>query len=95
VLHDSKTAAARPRVLAPQARERKRPFFEEKEDDLLAAAIHESRVMAEKQEAVKVPLKEANRIERKARTLKRGISSASTDYGEDEFSGGEWESLGL
>jgi hypothetical protein len=95
VLYESKTAAAHPRALAPQAREKKRPFFEEKEDDLLAAAIHESKMMAEKQEAAKVPLKEENRNERKVRTLKRGISSASTDYGEDEFSGDEWESLGL
>jgi len=51
--------------------------------------------MAEKQEAVKVPLKEVKGNKRKERTLKRGPSSASTDYGEDEFSGGEWESLGF
>jgi len=51
--------------------------------------------MAEKQQMVKVPLKETNENERKERMLKRRISSASTDYGEGEFSGEEWESLGL
>jgi hypothetical protein len=95
VLHESKTNAARSHGPAPQARETKRPFFEEKDDDLLAAAIHESKVMAEKRRMVKVPLKETNENERKERTLKRRISSASTDYGEDEFSGEEWDSLGL
>ncbi|KAH8789675.1 hypothetical protein BGZ57DRAFT_85219 [Hyaloscypha finlandica] len=95
VLHESKTNAARSHGPAPQTRETKRPFFEEKEDDLLAAAIHESKVMAEKRRMVKVPLKETNENERKERTLKRRISSASTDYGEDEFSGEEWDSLGL
>ncbi|KAE9380621.1 hypothetical protein N431DRAFT_432904 [Stipitochalara longipes BDJ] len=96
VLHESKTTATQACTPAPRARETKRrPFFEEKEDDLLVAAIHESKIMAEKQDIVKVPLKETNKNERKERKLKRGISSASTDYGEDEFSGGEWESLGL
>jgi hypothetical protein len=51
--------------------------------------------MAGKRRMVKVPLKETNENERKERTLKRRISSASTDYGEDEFSGEEWDSLGL
>jgi len=59
----------------------------------LAAAIHESKVAA-RNEAVKI-LQGTNKNEKKERTLRRGISSASTDYGEDEFSGGEWESLGL
>lgn len=95
VLDESKTTAARPQTQPPQARERKRPFFEEKEEDLLAAALDESKKMAEKQEAMKVPLKEMKGNRRKERTLKRGLSSASTDYGEDEFSGGEWESLGF
>jgi hypothetical protein len=92
VLHESKKAATLPKA---SARDRRRTFFEEKEDDLLAAAIHESKIMAEKMEVVRVPLKESDGNERKERTLKRVLSSATTDYGEDEFSGGEWESLGL
>jgi hypothetical protein len=96
VLHESKTTATRSYALAPQTREMKSLFFEEKEDDLLAAAIHESKMMmAEKKQTAKISLKETNSTERKERTLKRGISSASTDYGEDEFSGCEWELLGL
>lgn len=95
VLDESKLTAARPQTQPSQARERKRPIFEEKEEDLMAAALDESKKMAEKQEAVKVPLKEVKGNKRKERTFKRGLSSASTDYGEDEFSGGEWESLGL
>jgi hypothetical protein len=94
-LDESKLTAARPQTQPPQARERKRPFFEEKEEDLLAAALDESKKMAEKQEAVKVPLTKGKGNKRKERKLKRGLSTASTDYGEDEFSGGEWESLGL
>jgi hypothetical protein len=94
-LDESKITAARPQTQPPQARERKCRFFEEKEEDLLAAALDLSKKMAEKQEAVKVPLKEVKGNKRKERTLKRGPSSASTDYGEDEFSGGEWESLGF
>lgn len=95
VLQESKTTAARPQAPIPQFREAKHPFFEEKEDDLLAAAIHESKMIAARNESVEVPLKEANGNEKKERTLKRGISSASTDYGEDEFSWVEWGSLGL
>jgi hypothetical protein len=95
VLHESKTTAARSRAPVPQIREAKRPFFEEKEDDLLAAAIYESKMNTARNELVKVPLKESNGNKKKERTLKRGISSASTDYGEDELSGIEWGSLDL
>jgi hypothetical protein len=95
VLDASKITAARPQTQPPKARQRKPPFFEEKEEDLMAAALDESRKTAENQEALKVPLKEVKGNRRKERTLKRGLSSPSTDYGEDEFSGGEWESLGL
>ena len=95
VLHESRTTALAKHTPAPRARETRRTFFEEKEDDLLAAAIHESKIMAEMQNMVKIPLKDSHGNEKKQRTLKRGISSASTDYGEDEFSGDEWESLGL
>ncbi|PMD35621.1 hypothetical protein L207DRAFT_516577 [Hyaloscypha variabilis F] len=95
VLYESRTAAARAQTPAPGAKETKRTFFEEKEDDLLAAAIHESKMMAEMQGILGSPLKVVNGNERKKRTLKRGISSASTDYGEDGFSGDEWEFLGF
>ncbi len=95
VLHKSEITAACPQTRPPPTRERKGPIFEEKEEDLLAAALDESRKTAERQKAVKVPLREVKGNKRKDRTFKRGLSSASTDYGEDEFSGGEWESLGL
>jgi hypothetical protein len=94
-LQESKTTSIHPQAPAPQASERRRPFFEEKEEDLLQAAIHESKMVAAKKEGLKVPLKEVDGNPGKERMLKRALSTATTDYGEDDFSGGEWESLGL
>jgi hypothetical protein len=82
-------------LLRPISRERAR-FFEEKEDDLVHAAIHESKRLAVAEEAFKqvfsrkatsgaekkVPLNEAPKTKRK---LKR-VQSTVTDYGDDEFS---------
>jgi hypothetical protein len=73
----------------PVSRERAR-FFEEKEDDLMHAAMHESKMLAEQAKKLpptkatekKVPLKEAPKVKR---TLKR-VQSTATDYGDDEFS---------
>jgi hypothetical protein len=73
----------------PVSRERAR-FFEEKEDDLMHAAMHESKMLAEQTKKFpptkvtekKVPLKEAIKTKR---TLKR-VQSTATDYGDDEFS---------
>jgi hypothetical protein len=70
-------------------------FFEEKEEDLILAAMHESRITAErearearetfsKEETKKVPLKGENGREK--RTLQR-VQSAATDYGDDDFEG--------
>jgi hypothetical protein len=73
----------------PVSRERAR-FFEEKEDDLMHAAMHESKMLAEQTKKLpptkvtekKVPLKEAPKTKR---TLKK-VQSTATDYGDDEFS---------
>jgi hypothetical protein len=73
----------------PVSRERAR-FFEEKEDDLMHAAMHESKMLAEQTKKLlpmkatekKVPLKEAPKTKR---ILKR-VQSTATDYGDDEFS---------
>ncbi|KAH9208719.1 hypothetical protein DL95DRAFT_449738 [Leptodontidium sp. 2 PMI_412] len=57
-----------------------RRFFEEKYEDQIHAAMHESKMPAAK----KVPLKEG--MEKPKRTLKR-VLSAATDYGDDDFTG--------
>lgn len=71
-------------------------FFEEKENDLFQAALHESKVMAEQKTSTSVPgSKRRNRgsggtgkVEAKTekRVLKR-VGSLVSDYGEDEFEG--------
>ena len=75
----------------PVPREKHR-FFEEKEDDLLQAAIHESKVFAANLKVQKVPLKEASGTT--TLTLQR-IQSAPTDYGDDELRGCSQELLAL
>jgi hypothetical protein len=72
----------------PRAKSR---FFEEKEDDLLQAAIHESKVLAANQKEQKVPLKKSSGT---TRTLHR-VQSTATDYGDDEFRGCSQELLAL
>ncbi|KAG4437653.1 hypothetical protein IFR05_006864 [Cadophora sp. M221] len=57
-----------------------RRFFEEKYEDQVHAAIHESKML----DAKKVPLKVGT--EKPKRTLKR-VLSAATDYGDDDFTG--------
>jgi hypothetical protein len=58
-------------------------FFEEKEEDLLHAAIHESIVTAERESKQKVPIQKPCRPTKKS--LQR-IQSTATDYGDEEFS---------
>jgi hypothetical protein len=72
----------------------KRRFFEEKDEDLLQAAIHESKMLAAAQKAQKAtPIKEPPMRTRGA--LQRALSEAS-DYGfDDDFSGCSQELLAL
>jgi hypothetical protein len=70
----------------------KRRFFEEKEDDLLQAAIHESKLEAERERRQKEPPKKTSGQTK--RTLQR-IHSAATDYGDEEFSAYEEELLAM
>jgi hypothetical protein len=72
----------------------KRRFFEEKEEDLLQAAIHESKMLAAAQKAQKAtPVKEPSMRTRGA--LQRALSEAS-DYGfDDDFSDCSQELLAL
>jgi hypothetical protein len=62
---------------APAPKEKRR-FFEEKEEDLLQAALHESRIAARQEPPLKKP-------PRPKRSLQR-VQSAATDYGDEEFS---------
>jgi hypothetical protein len=71
-----------PAQLQPATVEKAR-FFEEKEEDLLHAAIHESIVTAEQETKQKVPIQKPSRPTK--RTLQR-IQSTATDYGDEEFS---------
>ncbi|KAH7346571.1 hypothetical protein BKA65DRAFT_595056 [Rhexocercosporidium sp. MPI-PUGE-AT-0058] len=93
-IHKSKTGS---KAQAPQHAEdlttnngkgKPRRFFEEKYEDQLHAATHESKMLA----AQKVPLKEGS--EKPERTLKRVLSTA-TDYGDDDFTGCSQELLNL
>jgi hypothetical protein len=78
--------------LSPAPPREKSRFFEEKEEDLLQAAIHESKMLAAQQEVQNVPLNGSP--EKGKRTLQR-IGSTATDYGDDEFSGCSQELLAL
>ena len=67
-------------------------FFEEKDEDLLQAAIHESKVVAERERQQKEPPKKPSGPTK--RTLQR-VQSTATDYGDEEFSAYEKELLAL
>ena len=67
-------------------------FFEEKDEDLLEAAIHESKVVAEREKQQKEPPKKPSGPTK--RTLQR-VQSTATDYGDEEFSAYEKELLAL
>ncbi|PVH84145.1 hypothetical protein DL98DRAFT_528578 [Cadophora sp. DSE1049] len=77
---------------ANNAKAKPRRFFEEKYEDQVHAAIHESKMLAAK----KVPLKQdtSTGTEKPKRTLKRVLSTA-TDYGDDDFMGCSQELLDL
>jgi hypothetical protein len=89
IVTPSRRATTHEPLRPPISRERAR-FFEEKEDDLMHAAMHESKMLAEQARRLpptkvtekKVPLKEAPKTKR---ILKR-VQSTATDYGDDEFS---------
>jgi hypothetical protein len=89
IVTPSRRATTHELARRPVSRERAR-FFEEKEDDLMHAAMHESKMLAEQSKKLlptkvtekKVPLKEAPKTKR---TLGR-VQSTATDYGDDEFS---------
>ncbi|PSS22245.1 hypothetical protein M430DRAFT_57593 [Amorphotheca resinae ATCC 22711] len=74
------------------ASKEKRRFFEEKEEDLVHAAIHESKVTAEQENQRMNPPKTAPGATK--RTFQR-VLSAATDYGDEEFSAVEEELLAL
>jgi hypothetical protein len=76
----------RPAVRAPSRR-----FFEEKDEDLLHAAIQESKMLSAQN---KHGGQEMQASEKTKRTFKRTYSNA-TDYGEDEFYDCEEELLAL
>lgn len=75
------------------ARKEKGRFFEEKEEDLLQAAIHESKLAAEREKKRQKELAKKASVPTK-RTLQR-VQSAATDYGDEEFSDFEKEFLAL
>lgn len=89
IVTPSRRATTHEPLRRPVSRERAR-FFEEKEDDLMHAAMHESKMLAEQARRLpstqvtekKVPLKETPKSKR---ILKR-VQSTATDYGDDEFS---------
>lgn len=68
-----------------------RRFFEEKDEDLLHAAIQESKMLSAQN---KHGGQEMQASEKTKRTFKRTYSNA-TDYGEDEFYDCEEELLAL
>lgn len=74
------------------ARKEKGRFFEEKEEDLLQAAIHESKLTAEREKEQEEPVNKAPRPAK--RTLQR-VQSTTTDYGDEEFSAFEQDFLAL
>jgi len=77
---------------APEASREKRRFFEEKEDDLLHAALHESKILAAAQRIQNATSKEEP-PSRAKRTLQR-VKSNTSDYG-DDFIGCSQELLAL
>ncbi|KIN01343.1 hypothetical protein OIDMADRAFT_145424 [Oidiodendron maius Zn] len=82
--------AAPVRVQAPS--KKKGRFFEEREEDLLHAAIHESKLGAERERKQRELLEKPSGPA--TRTLQR-VQSAATDYGDEEFSAFEKELLAL
>jgi hypothetical protein len=89
IVTPSRRATTHAPLRRPISRERAR-FFEEKEDDLMYAAMHESKMLAEQAKRLpptkvtekKVPLKEAPKTKR----ILKKVQSTATDYGDDEFS---------
>ncbi|RKF65349.1 hypothetical protein GcC1_122017 [Golovinomyces cichoracearum] len=83
----------------------KKRFFEEKEEDLLKAALYESKMMVTSVNSITDTLKES--MERElafsapishtppvtSLTPHSSLSSPTTDYGTDEFFGDDWEEL--
>ncbi|EKD15227.1 hypothetical protein MBM_06443 [Drepanopeziza brunnea f. sp. 'multigermtubi' MB_m1] len=69
-------------------RKAERRFFQEKDEDVLHAAIYEST----RETVWKVPVKQPPRLPQ--RTLKR-VQSTASDYGDDDFSGCSQELLDL
>jgi hypothetical protein len=84
----AETLPAQPQA-APKQKGR---FFEEKEDDLLHAALHESKLAAERERQRREPPKKP--LGPTKRKLGRTLSVA-TDYGDEEFSACEKELLEL
>lgn len=76
----------------PETRDKRR-FFEEKDEDMLYAALHESKMSAVARD-VQRPLPAAESPIKSKRTLQRAISDAS-NYGDDDFSGCSQELLAL
>ncbi|TAQ90290.1 hypothetical protein B7494_g1369 [Chlorociboria aeruginascens] len=81
-------------------------FFEEKEDDLLHAALHESQLLAAREEKVSMEEKIKEEGGAKGKDRKDGTvrgrksklqrtKSLATDYGDDDFSGCEEELFAL
>lgn len=80
--------------LQEKVKEKKR-FFEEKEEDLLKAAIYESKKMMSKNN---VPQSIRQELELSVDTsllsdYSTSLSSPGTDYGADDFAGNEWEEI--
>jgi hypothetical protein len=79
-------------VPAQAASKKKARFFEEREEDLLHAAIHESKLAAERERKRReLPKKLSGPAKRKFQR----VQSAATDYGDEEFSSFEKELLEL
>ncbi|KAL2069694.1 hypothetical protein VTL71DRAFT_14373 [Oculimacula yallundae] len=75
-----------PFTVRPEVKPRR--FFEEKYEDQVHAAIHESKMLAAK------PATPKEALEKPKRTMKRILSTA-TDYGDDDFMGCSQELLEL
>jgi hypothetical protein len=81
ILESERLAALEPERVKTIAISKPRRKFEEKEEDLLYAAIHESKILHTRQKHI--PLND-DAPARESRTLKRA-SSGSTVYGDDEI----------
>ncbi|POS88388.1 hypothetical protein EPUL_000120 [Erysiphe pulchra] len=83
-------------ISPPEKVKEKKRFFEEKEEDLVKAALYESKLMASKTNSSKSTRQD---LELSIDTAfpsdhcNTSFSSPGTDYGANDFAGNEWEEL--